>query len=38
MERTDKETLKDAEFAARALAIGLSAVEARGPADFAKVF
>src|SRR3970040_2047935 len=36
-ERTDKDMLKGAEVAARALGVRLQFVEARGPADFARV-
>jgi putative ABC transport system substrate-binding protein len=37
-ERTDKDMLKGAEVAARALGVGLQIVEARGPADFDRAF
>jgi len=37
-ERTDKDTLKKAEVAARALGVRLQFVEARGPADFDRAF
>ena len=37
-ERTDKEMLKEADVAARALGIQLQFVEARGPADFDRAF
>jgi putative ABC transport system substrate-binding protein len=37
-ERTDKDLLKAAEVAARALGVRLQAVEARGPADFDRAF
>jgi putative ABC transport system substrate-binding protein len=37
-ERTDKEMLKGAEVAARALAVRLQLVEARSPADFDRAF
>jgi putative ABC transport system substrate-binding protein len=37
-ERTDKDILKDAEVAARALGVRLQFVEARGPADFDRAF
>ena len=37
-ERTDKDILKEAEVAARALGVRLQFVEARGPADFDKAF
>jgi putative ABC transport system substrate-binding protein len=37
-ERTDKEMLKEAEAAARALAVRLQFVEARGPDDFDRAF
>jgi len=38
MERTDRDTLKQAEVAARALGLQLQFVEARSPADFDKAF
>ncbi len=37
-ERTDKDTLKEAEVAARALGVRLHFVEARGPDDFDRAF
>jgi ABC-type uncharacterized transport system substrate-binding protein len=37
-ERTEKDTLKGAEIAARALGVRLHIVEARGPADFDRAF
>ena len=37
-ERTDKDMLREAEAAARALAVRLQVVEARGPADFDRAF
>ena len=37
-ERTDKDTLKEADVAARALGVWLQFVEARGPADFDRAF
>jgi putative ABC transport system substrate-binding protein len=37
-ERTEKDTLKRAEVAARELGVQLQFVEARGPADFARAF
>jgi putative ABC transport system substrate-binding protein len=37
-ERTDKDMLKEAEVAARALGVRLQVVEARGPADIDKAF
>jgi putative ABC transport system substrate-binding protein len=37
-ERTDKDILKDAEVAARALGVRLQVVEARGPEDFDRAF
>jgi putative ABC transport system substrate-binding protein len=37
-ERTDKDVLKEAEAAARTLAVRLQLVEARGPADFDRAF
>ena len=37
-ERTDKDMLKAAEVAARALGVRLQVVEARGPADFDRAF
>src|SRR2546426_3506955 len=37
-ERTEKDTLKRAEVAARDLGVSLQFVEARGPADFARAF
>ena len=37
-ERTDKDMLKEAEVAARALGVRLQFVEARGPADFDRAF
>jgi putative ABC transport system substrate-binding protein len=37
-ERTDKDALKGAEVAARALGVRLQVVEARGPADFDRAF
>jgi putative ABC transport system substrate-binding protein len=37
-ERTDKEMLKEAEVAARALGVRPQFVEARGPADFDRAF
>jgi putative tryptophan/tyrosine transport system substrate-binding protein len=37
-ERTDKDMLKEAEVAARALGMRLQAVEARGPEDFGRAF
>jgi putative ABC transport system substrate-binding protein len=37
-ERTDKDILKEAEVAARALGVRLQFVEARGPADFDRAF
>jgi len=37
-ERTDKDLLKEAEVAGRALGVRLQFVEARGPADFDKAF
>jgi ABC-type uncharacterized transport system substrate-binding protein len=37
-ERTDKDMLKGAEVAARALGVRLQVVEARGPADFDRAF
>jgi ABC-type uncharacterized transport system substrate-binding protein len=37
-ERTEKEMLKEAEVAARALGVRLQFVEARGPTDFARAF
>jgi ABC-type uncharacterized transport system substrate-binding protein len=37
-ERTDKDTLKEADVAARALGVRLQFVEARGPADFDRAF
>src|SRR6266446_1424018 len=37
-ERTDKDMLKEAEVAARALGVRLHFVEARGPADFDRAF
>jgi putative ABC transport system substrate-binding protein len=38
VERTEKDTLKGAEVAARALGVRLQFVEARGPADFDRAF
>jgi putative ABC transport system substrate-binding protein len=38
MERTDRDTLSAAQVAARALAVQLQVVEARGPTDFDKAF
>ena len=38
MEQTDRDTLQQAEIAARALAMQLQAVEARGPADLDRAF
>jgi putative ABC transport system substrate-binding protein len=37
-ERTDKDRLKEADVAARALGVRLQLVEARGPADFGRAF
>src|SRR5205823_7118029 len=37
-ERTDKDMLKEADVAARALGVRLQAVEAQGPADFDRAF
>src|SRR5437016_5076751 len=37
-ERTDKDMLKEADVAARALGVRLQVVEARGPADFDRAF
>jgi putative ABC transport system substrate-binding protein len=38
VERTEKDMLKGAEVAARALGVRLQIVEARGPADFDRAF